>query len=89
MWLAFWLYWTVLVLMLHVQKVSTESENCGSCDPKPQAPEQPTSNRPMAFHFLTRMEHSVVWKTVISSAVLLSLRPQLLSRAFQPQKCTH
>lgn len=41
-----------------------------------------------ALSLLTGMEHSIIWKTVISAALVL-LRPRLFSRAFQPQKCTH
>ena len=42
-----------------------------------------------ALSLLTGMEHSIIWKTVISSAALVLLRPGLFSRAFQPPKCTH
>jgi hypothetical protein len=39
--------------------------------------------------FLTRMEHMVVWKVVISSLVLVLFCPERFSKDFQPQKCTH
>ena len=39
--------------------------------------------------FLTRMEHRVIWKPVISLGAAASLWSAELSRALQPQKCTH
>ena len=51
---------------------------------KPRAP-----GAVLCLSFLTRTEHRVIWKLVISLGAAASLWSTELSSAFQPQKCTH
>ena len=51
---------------------------------KPQAP-----GAVLCLSFLTRTEHRVIWKLLISLGAAASLWSTELSSAFQPQKCTH
>lgn len=44
---------------------------------------------PSPLSFLTKTEHRIIWKLVMSLGAMASLWSEELSRAFQPQKCTH
>ena len=74
-WFAFSLCWTELV---STPPVSQDHRM------EPQAP-----GAVPCLSFLTRTEHSVIWKPVISLGAVASLWPVELSRALQPQQCRH
>lgn len=74
-WFAFSFCWTELV---PTPPVSQDHRM------KPQAP-----GAVPCLGFLTRTEHRVIWKPAISLGAVASLWSAELSRALQPQKCTH